>query len=717
MRHLISIAVPAALAALGVVLFEALRTSLSVEVGGFSFLFAVLGLLGLPLFLLGAGLLGLAQATQAGWRFGRGGDAPPPPARVVAWVLFGCVVAAVLVVGVQQATVTFVKAFKKPVYQGLGAGLAAVGIVGFFALLAGPVVGLLTRALQALSPRLPALLDPTRLRGAAFWSLTLAVLGLVLAPVLRPELATVDLRPARLLVVWLVALLGLRWWAPRRWPWLVGSLAFAAAALASVAWAAGSLGASQTRLVVLQRDTLLAGRVSGLLARLGDRDGDGVPGAFGGGDCDDTNPAIRPGVVDIADDGIDQNCTGADLRKSQDPLKIPKRVAPVGPPTDWHVVVLTVDTLRFDTYQKHMPHLQALAAESTDFLNAYAHGASTYWSIPALMASTLPSRLDMGRDQTPVPAMTLLAEVLQPAGWHTALFANVTIFFIRGLRQGTDVGDYKTSDYTVHGAKPGSAHLTDGLLRHADAFLAGTAQPKKDRLFLWGHYYDPHDPYFEVPGFPAEDGSDRAKYEAIVRYTDQEVGRLIKGLKDRGLWDKTLFILTSDHGDEFLDHGHRFHGHSLYQELVHVPLLLHVPGATPRHITNPIGHFEVGPTVLELLNLPVPKGWLGRSRADEIRTGTPAPVQPVYFEALPDSNYRAHQVGMRLGDLKLIHRVREQVFELYDLKADPGERTNQVDDHPEAAKLKALLGVYLDHHLAWLARGKTGADLPPGSSP
>ena len=82
MRHLISIAVPAALAAFGVVLFEALRTSLSVEVGGFSFLFAVLGLLGLPLFLLGAGLLGLAQATQAGWRFGRGGEATPPPARV-----------------------------------------------------------------------------------------------------------------------------------------------------------------------------------------------------------------------------------------------------------------------------------------------------------------------------------------------------------------------------------------------------------------------------------------------------------------------------------------------------------------------------------------------------------------------------------------------------------------------------------------------------------
>ena len=718
MRHLSSVAAPAALAALAVVVFEILRSAILVEVGGISFGFAVLGLLGLPLFVVGTSLLGVAAATRAGWRFGRGELPAPSPARRVAWVLFGLVAAAVLVVGVQVATVAFVKAFRKPVYQGLGAGLAALGIVGFFALLAGPVVGLLARLLDRVGPRLPRFVNPLRREGAVVLVAGLGVAGLVLAPVLRPELATIDLRPVRLLVVWLAVLLALRWWmgrSQRPLPWLLAGLGFALAAGAALAWSASALGESQSRRLALQRDTLLTGGITQVLGRFGDGDGDGVAGSFGGGDCDDTRADTRPGIVDLPDDGIDQNCTGADQRKSQDPLKVARHATPVGPPTDWHVVVLTVDALRFDAYRAHMPGLQAVAAQAVDFENAYAHGASTYWSVPSLMASTVPSRLDMGRDQTPVAAMTLLAEVLQPAGWHTALFANVTIFFVRGLRQGTDVGNYETSDFTVHGAKPGSAHLTDGLLRHVDAFLAGKATPKKDRLFLWGHYYDPHDPYFEVPGFPAEDGSDKAKYEAIVRYTDQEITRLIKGLQERGLWEKTLFVLTADHGDEFLDHGHRFHGHSLYEEMVHVPLLLHVPGVAPRRIAAPIGHLDVGPTLLDLLNLPVPKGWLGQSRAATLRTGQPWPETPVYFEALPDSNYKAHQVGVRVGNLKLIHRVREHIFELYDLEADPKERSNRVDDHPRAAELKALLGIYLDHHLSWLARGKTGAEVPPGA--
>ncbi|MCB9549457.1 MAG: sulfatase-like hydrolase/transferase [Myxococcales bacterium] len=722
MRHWTRFAAPAALAALAIVLFEIVRTLAAGDTalggGGAAFALAVVGVLGLPLWGAGALILGVGDAARAGWRWGREGGPAPEPARVAAWVVFGLVVAAILLFGVQGATVKFVKAFRKPIYQGLGAGLAAVLLLGFSALIAGPVVALLTRALRAVSRRLPRALDPTSARGAAAWAGGLIVIGVVLAPVIRKELATVDLRPLRLLLAWLAALVAARWWIAARPRGAVAAgaaLAGVLAAVGAVAWARGHLGDSQSRLLALDRDTLIAGRISGLLARLGDGDGDGVPGSFAGGDCDDANPAIRPGVYDAPEDGVDQNCTGADLRRADDPLHLPRPPAPAGPVVPWNVVFLTVDTVRADIALEEMPRLRALAEESVDFTQAYAHGASTYWSIPALMTSTVPSRLDMGRDQTPVAAMTLLAEVLRDKGWHTALFANVTIFFIRGLRQGTHTADYSTSDFTVHGAKPGSAHLTDGMLRHVDAFRAGQLVPKTDRFFLWGHYYDPHDPYFEVEGFPADGSSDEARYRAILRYTDVHLGRLIDGLKERGLWDSTLLVITADHGDEFLDHGHRFHGHSLYEEMVHVPLVMHVPGVAARRIDVPIGHMEVGPTLLDLLGLPTPRTWIGRSRADEIRTGTPASVAPVFFEALPDSNYRAHQVGVRVGPLKLIQRIRENYFELYDLQADPLERRNLFDEHPEAPALQALLGRYLDHHLAALARGKTGAEVPPGS--
>jgi uncharacterized sulfatase len=124
---------------------------------------------------------------------------------------------------------------------------------------------------------------------------------------------------------------------------------------------------------------------------------------------------------------------------------------------------------------------------------------------------------------------------------------------------------------------------------------------------------------------------------------------------------------------------------------------------------------EVAPTVLELLGEVVPQRYLGRSRADEVRTGESASIEDVFFEVFPDSNYAGHQVGMRAGHLKLIYRLSENYFELYDLKSDPGERRNLYDEHAESKVLTQRLLRYVDHHLYALARGKSGAKRPPGS--
>jgi arylsulfatase A-like enzyme len=719
--HAMRVLVPAAFAAGLIVVFEIGRTltvgatHLGAGAGGFAL--AVAGLLGLALFALGTLTLMGVAFTRAGWRWGQGAQALASGARRVAWALFALLALAVLVFAVQRSTMLFVKWFRRPVYQGLASGLVAAGVVVALAAIAGPIVGLFDRITHRLSNLLPKAIDPTTLRGAATWIALLAIAGAFLAPWLLSELHTVDLRPARLALAWVGVLALAQWWfnarPPRRAAWL-GTLALVAVFGAGFGWSAAQLGASQRRVIAVERDTLLTGPLAARLTRLGDGDGDGVSSWFGGADCDDADPKVRPGVYDPADDGVDQNCTGADLVRSADPLRPPPSRPAPGAKQPWHVVLLTIDALRDDTARAFMPNLQAIAAEGTDFTHAYSHGAATYWSLPALLQSTVPSRLRMGRDQTPVNSELLLTEVLRDAGWHTGLFANVTIFFVRGLRQGAQTANYDTSGFTVHGAKPGSAHLTDGLLAHVDQFKQRRLRPQREQFFVWGHYYDPHDPYFEVPEYPAEDGSDRARYEAIVRYTDAQVGRLVEGLKARGVWDRTVFIVTADHGDEFGDHGHRFHGATLYDEMVHVPLIVRVPGVAPRVIGNPIGHAEVAPTLLDLLGVAIPPRFTGRSRAVEVRGGT-QPVEPVYFEVFPDSNYAGHQVGVRVGDLKLIHRVHSHAFELYDVAADPGEHDNVVDSHPRAAELRALLGVYLDHHLYALAQGRTGAKLPPGT--
>ncbi len=145
-----------------------------------------------------------------------------------------------------------------------------------------------------------------------------------------------------------------------------------------------------------------------------------------------------------------------------------------------------------------------------------------------------------------------------------------------------------------------------------------------------------------------------------------------------------------------------------------MPLMLHVPGIGARTLDVPIGQMELAPTILDLLGVATPKAYLGRSRVEEVRTGKPAEVQPVYLEVFPDSNYGGHQVAVRLGALKLIYRISANYFELYDLAEDPGETRNLYDTHLRAEELRALLLEYADHHLYHLGQGKTGARLPAG---
>ena len=90
-----------------------------------------------------------------------------------------------------------------------------------------------------------------------------------------------------------------------------------------------------------------------------------------------------------------------------------------------------------------------------------------------------------------------------------------------------------------------------------------------------------------------------------------------------------LLVITSDHGEEFGDHGHRFHGQTLYEEMTNVPLILHVPGQAPKSISNPIGQMEVAPTILDLLGVPIPKSYEGRSRRKELTSETALPEEPV----------------------------------------------------------------------------------------
>ncbi len=363
---------------------------------------------------------------------------------------------------------------------------------------------------------------------------------------------------------------------------------------------------------------------------------------------------------------------------------------------DANVVLVTVDALRPDhlgSYGYHRPtspNLDALAARSTRFQWAYCQTPLTCYSIPSLhtgdyLKSTLPLL------SRPPPT---LASVLGARGYTTAAFYNASIFFC---------DDKKATGYGAR--RFGFAHaetrhlqapaLTDRVL----AYLKEHRRRGRSRLFLWVHYFDVHEPYHRHPSFDFGD-RDIDRYDAEIALVDREIGRLVAALSI--LQGPTIFVLTADHGEEFREHGGTYHGSSLYEEQIRVPLVFGVPGVKARTVRTPAQLVDVAPTVLSLLGVRVPPSMRGRSLVPEL-LGRHGP-SPAAFAEVHTKKMVRHR------DWKLIHDYRRSTYELYDLRTDPRERVNLAGRRPAAAaRLRGLLH-------GWFERlrglGRVGRDRP-----
>ena len=749
-RQLEEHAFPLSLASFLVMGIELLRV-LSLGGNGFGeVVMGVMGLIGflsLGLFLLSFVLIHWIKATFKPFSY----------SQLWTWMLAIGFGGALEIWCVHQATLTYTRRFRQPTYQGLAIGLTACLISLFLILLVPWIVKVLKKGVQIgeqTKERLKSISLFLRLSTASPSYIGKGVFfggGCFLVWFLDDFLSssislfkTLDLRPVQLGLFWVFSWLFFSFTSPlsffnssRKRIFLFLQSGFIFFGLGYTAWAMGEIG--YRRLV---RDTTLAPFVLKSFQKWSDFDGDGQSAWFHGGDCQEGHKRIRSGAYDRV--GFDLNCTQT-LRSKDDPwasLPPKKKVSKsihqksvgltkasvstdltVSPPK--HLLLLTIDALRYDTSLTHFPLFRRwIQKHGVDFQNAYSAGASTYWSIPSLIGAKMPSRFKMERDQTPSGSEELLAEVLSSSGFETALFGNVTIFFVRGLRQGIRIPNFETSKYTYHGAKPGSKHLTSSLIRHFKHRKTHPRfQKKKQRLMVWGHYYDLHDPYFEVPQFPSRN-SNLERYQSIARSVDIELDRLFTELQKLKLLKETLIVITSDHGDEFLDHGHEYHGKTLYEEMVHVPLWIFDPRLKARSIESVISHVDVSPTLLDLLGARSFKRDAGRSWADWLLKQakstsdpplTPPPSQSAFFEVLPDRNYTHHQVGIRKGSTKVIYDLRSGAFEVYDLKKDPFERVNLGISGLKDSTMKVTLMNYVDQHLAWLAKGESGINRPWGS--
>jgi arylsulfatase A-like enzyme len=583
---------------------------------------------------------------------------------------------------------------------GAAAVLAGVVIAALVAVVSAGVIGSISRV--------PAALRPSRtgpLGLAAFAAILAAgiasgttsgdggVLG-IFGVLKRPEL---DLRaPGLLLAVGAAAWFGASW---LRRLWGPAAVLLALVPLVLTAHAARSLDDDARSALVLEGHAPL-GRPSLRAARkLTDRDKDGASRYFGGGDCDDRNADINPMASEVAGNGLDEDCSGADLALPAKPaqqLEVPAQAPSAARgkvPDKLNVLLITIDTLRWDLgfagYERPVsPSLDKLAARSAVFETFYSLASYTGKSIGPLMSGKHPSETSRGwaHYNSYPKSDRMVQERLQEAGIRTlAVHSHWYFKPASGLGRGFDVLDMSsappggvdsTADATVSSDK-----LTDAAIKQL-----GQAENTSSRFFAWVHYFDPHAEYVRHKDVPDFGNKMRDKYDHEVRFTDDHVGRLIEYVQSQPWGANTAIVVTSDHGEAFGEHGMIRHGFEVWDELVRIPFVLHVPGLEPKRVTTRRGSVDMVPTILDLFGVELgePKDKLDFVSGVSLLPDAmlPADQQPAARDILvdmpagPNNDERRAYIS---GDMKLTisNGVR---YQLFNLAQDPGEKKDLSDD-------------------------------------
>src|SRR6266550_1311899 len=381
-----------------------------------------------------------------------------------------------------------------------------------------------------------------------------------------------------------------------------------------------------------------------------------------------------------------------------------------------NVVVITIDTLRADhlgcygDQQIRTPNIDSLAAEGVRFERAYTPVPVTLPAHTVLFTGTYPllSGIHDFSGNKLSPAQPTLASALKEQGYTTGAVIGSAVLDSRfGLNRGFDFY-YDHFDFNRlqesnldEMERPGNV-VTDNALD----WLAKNDQKK---FFLWMHLYDPHFPY-RPPAPYSEQYNDRP-YDGEIAFADSQVGRLIRFLKDKGLYQNTIIVLTGDHGESLGEHGEKTHGFFIYNATLHVPVIIHLPGAAAaKTVSELVSLTDLMPTVLQELKVEVPAQVQGRSLLP-LLTGKKEDSISVYAETfLPRLHFNWSE--LRSVETEKYQFIEAPKPELYDLAADPGETRNLYADKKAVggelqARLKALVRQYsADQELA----EKTGLD-------
>ena len=389
----------------------------------------------------------------------------------------------------------------------------------------------------------------------------------------------------------------------------------------------------------------------------------------------------------------------------------------------FNLILISIDTLRADHVGAYgyplptTPHIDAMAEHSLRMTSCVAHAPTTLASHASILTSLLPHHhgASIPRESRLAEDAVTLAEVFAGHGYRTASFnGGIQLDAAYGLDRGFDVYESARS----HDALAQSLTGDEDRLRHGVERTIHWLDEADGPFFVFLHSYEIHHPY--TPGeeylrlfetdyagdlpdhisvellerinadgqpLPPEDLSHIVHaYDAELRSADEAIGKLVAYLQEKSLYDDTLIVVTSDHGEEFGERGWvGWHAHSLYDELLLVPLIIKFPASRFAGVVDAsqARGIDVAPTVLAALGIEAPESYAGRDLSEEL--GEPSPPAVSMHDVPGD----VPLWSLRTGDWKLKRVDREMLF---DLKADPGERRNAAARHPEKADALRRLG-------------------------
>jgi len=390
------------------------------------------------------------------------------------------------------------------------------------------------------------------------------------------------------------------------------------------------------------------------------------------------------------------------------------------------VILIMVDTLRADRLgcygyaEATSPNIDRFAAESLLFENALSHAADTRFSCAALLSGYLPHETSILRRPDLPDEVPTLTETLQSHGYSTAaVISNYVLRDGQGYEQGFD-----TYDSTMRQTET-AREWPERVAEHTTDRAIEILRQSRDRpLFLWVHYQDPHGPYVPPESFVSPPGAGAgepsvpfnetlsgrggvpsyqrlgdhdsldyysARYDGEVRYTDQHLGRLIAELKEQGMYRDAVIVFSSDHGEGMGEHDYFFaHGEYLYQDQIHVPLVLRWGQRLKGRRADYVQHVDLVPTILGILELPAAESLRGRDLLDDREAAT-----PVVSEMRSSFVRDGIKVSMVRDGLKLIYSPLSQQAEFYDIATDPVEENDLVADPRHASEFEAMMAELL----------------------